>query len=78
MYQGNPAFGIMPVRISFFYTWFGPTFFTGQSETAMVEEYMSTLKTLYPTNENRIRFLNEADNHSDPTCTGNTASQSVL
>ena len=39
---------------------------------------MSTLKTLYPTNENRIRFLNEADDYSDPTYTGNTASQSLL
>ena len=44
----------------------------------MVEEYMSTLKTLYPTNENRIRFLNEADDHSDPTYTENTGSGILL
>ena len=34
---------------------------SGLSEAAMVEEYMTTQQILYPTNENRIRFMSAAD-----------------
>lgn len=48
--------------------------FVGLSEAAMVESYMSAMKTLYPTKENRIKFLSDADDCPAPVDPEVTAS----